>query len=633
MIVILAALLAALVSGCAGTARGTKASALTSAKDVEVTDYSLSKADALVVIRYPAIIHTDAEEPYFHAFSINAIGGEVPPANRTKKVTTRIAQSVIAKSNYYVMSLYRELQRELPENTVLLSPHIVLWDREDGLYSRPILATEQIPSVLTLDFGVYSYPDPTELMESPPVTFGDLVTPLLVVHSNRWMQPSTNGLILASDPLLRASWDQSESAALHDVETKFSYGVTEWQRELDFVHFLASRNSDSRSLPRKGLNESRRQLMSVEQYPVEKIRLDGLLLENLVADYSRDPFVEAFVRGAGASIKSLLNSVDHDRATFFARQQALARFDPELAVAFLARSGGESVRARLQLAEALIEAERRFLAAQSAGLFEGAYLGDYGNKMREMIQGEYSLLEDRRDMARKQNVTTAFAALALAGSIYAASASGAVSGIAMQGVSATMALGALWAMSSTMDTRADSAEMSENFLALIAPALERQISVQMEWLESKERISALGFAEFRNKTLTLYQSRVRSLQGEFEDDCQFRHPGFRAQGRWFGSCVGGVADGRGYGVVVDAAGSSVEYLGDAAGGLPSGTGGMIARYANRTGAFYFEGGFDAGVPNGVVRVEEPGRKPRTREFRAGKDVGSASESQLDRLTF
>ena len=76
------AVTAGLLSGCAGTARGSKESVMRSSEQVEVTDYSLSKADALVVIRYPAIIHTDAEEPYFHAFSINAIGGEVPPANR-----------------------------------------------------------------------------------------------------------------------------------------------------------------------------------------------------------------------------------------------------------------------------------------------------------------------------------------------------------------------------------------------------------------------------------------------------------------------------------------------------------------------------------------------------------------------
>ena len=596
IVVLAAVILLVVAAGCAGTARGTKASAFAGTKEVGVTDFSLSKADAMVVIRYPAIIHADAEASYFHAFSINAIGGEVPPQNRTKKVTTRIAQSVIAKSNYYVMSLYRELQRELPEDTVLLSPHIVLWDRERGLYSRPILATEQVPSVLTVDFNVYSYPDPSELMESPPVTFGDLVTPLVSIHGNRWMQPATHGLVLASDPLLRASWDLSDSAARHDLESHLHYGTAEKLRELDFVHFLASRNSDSGTMPLKGLNEARRELMSVEAYPVEKILLNGALLENLASEYTNDPFADAFTQDAVRNIKLLLNSVDHDRATFFTRQQALARFDPELAVAFLARSGGESVRARLQLAEALIEAERKFLAAQSVGLFDGAYQGDYGNRMREMIQGEFRLLEDRRDLSRKQNWTTAFAALALAGSVYAASASGAVSGVATQVFSGALMLSSLWAMSSTMQMRADSAERSENFLALIAPALERQISVQMEWLESKERISALGFAEFRNKTLTLYQARIRSLEEEFEDDCAFEHPAFNETGRWYGLCRDGKADGRGYGVIADRAGNALEYLGDAAQGRASGVGGMIVRRANTGAAAYYEGSFREGRP-------------------------------------
>jgi hypothetical protein len=146
-------------------------------------------------------------------------------------------------------------------------------------------------------------------------------------------------------------------------------------------------------------------VIAIEQYPLEKIQMDGARLQNLSADYAQDPFAESFVRGAAASIKQRLNEVDHDRATFFARQNALARFDPELAVAFLARAGGESVRARLELAEALIEAERRFLSAQALGIYEGTYFGDYGIKMRQMIEGEYRLLQDRRSAARKQNVT------------------------------------------------------------------------------------------------------------------------------------------------------------------------------------------------------------------------------------
>jgi hypothetical protein len=459
------------------------------------------------------------------------------------------------------------------------------------------------------------------------------VTPLFVVHSDRWLQPSTNGLLLSSDPLLRAAWNLSEEQVENELQSKLDFAPLNYQRPLDFISFLNSRTSDNRDLPMKDVDDSRRDVIAVEQYPIEKIRMDGALLENLSSDYSLDPFSESFVRGAASRIKRSLNDVDHDKATFFARQNALSRFDPELANAFLARSGGESVRARLQLAEALIEAERRFISAQSLSLYDGTFLGDYGTKMRQMIEGEYKLLEKRRSLARKQNVTSAFAALALAGSIYGATASGAVGGVALQSFSGVLMLGSLWAMSSTLETRAESAQMAEHFLVLIAPALERQISVQMEWLESKERISAIGFAEFRNKTLTLYQARIRSLQDEYEDDCLFSHPGFRVDGRWYGGCKDGLAHARGYGVIRDSSGNSIEYLGTAAKGLPSGTGGMIARYGNEPGASYFEGSFRGGLPDGVVRVEEPGRKSRIREFRAGKDVGSGTAGELESLVF
>jgi hypothetical protein len=94
-----------------------------------------------------------------------------------------------------------------------------------------------------------------------------------------------------------------------------------------------------------------------------------------------------------------------------------------------------------------------------------------------------------------------------------------------------------------------------------------------------------------------------------------------------------MAHQRGYGVIVDPSGNSVEYLGMAKDGLPSGPGGQIARFSRQTGALYHEGSFANGLPNGVVRVEEAGARPRIREFRAGKDVGSGAAEQWTRLTF
>ena len=60
---------------------------------------------------------------------------------------------------------------------------------------------------------------------------------------------------------------------------------------------------------------------------------------------------------------------------------------------------------------------------------------------------------------------------------------------------------------------------------------------------------------------------------------------------------------------------------------------MIVRSPQETGAEYFEGGFEAGLPNGVVLVEEPGRKPRVRTFRAGRDTGAADADQLELVKF
>jgi hypothetical protein len=60
---------------------------------------------------------------------------------------------------------------------------------------------------------------------------------------------------------------------------------------------------------------------------------------------------------------------------------------------------------------------------------------------------------------------------------------------------------------------------------------------------------------------------------------------------------------------------------------------MIVWNSNKVGATYYEGTFLEGLPDGVVRVELPGGKPRVREFRAGSDVGKGDENGLESLEF
>ena len=216
----LLSLAVALLSGCAGTAKGRSESVYAGLDPDDVAPPTESTASALVTIRYPAMIHAEAENLYVSSFAINAIGGEVPYAVHGRRQTSRVAQSVVEKSSYYAMSVYRELKNTLPEGSVLLAPHIIDWDKDRGLYSRPILASEQVPSVLTIDFSVYSFPDVGELMNAPPVTFGDLVTPLIVIRGNRWARPALGGLMLT--PILATAENMPVVAGAAAGEITFS---------------------------------------------------------------------------------------------------------------------------------------------------------------------------------------------------------------------------------------------------------------------------------------------------------------------------------------------------------------------------------------------------------------------------
>lgn len=587
------------------------------APDADITPDSA----ALVVIRYPAMIHADAESFYVSSFAVKAIGGTVPYTQFGKPQTARIAQSVISKSSYYAMTLYESLKLRLPEGRVLLSPHIILWNEQRGLHSRPILASEEVPSVLTLDFGIYSFPDVNEMMDEPPVTFGDLVTPLAVVRSNRWARPSLNGLLLSSQPLVSAAWRQAGGEVERQLAARLDGVPEEGEASLDFIAFLNERDRPDLPVPVRAPGVREAALVAVEQYPLEKIQMDAGLVAAIEGGKSKDPFAANFADGAASRVLEILGEVDVERATFFARQSALARFDPALARVFFLQSEDESVRSRLQLAEALVAAEREFLAAQSDSIFAGTYTGDFGVKMRKIIAAEYRMLEERRRLARRQNVTTAVAALALAGSVYGATVTTTASAAAVATFSGVSLMGSVWALNRALDARSESEEVNEYFIARMAPTFERQMSVQTEWLESKEVITARGFAEFRNKTLTLYQSRVRSMAVEGAERCVFRHPGVPGRGRWYGECRAGEATGRGYGVVGDPTGASVEYVGDARNGMAAGGGAMIVRGAGATGATYYAGGFADGLPDGQVRVESPGQPPRWRRFSAGADQG------------
>ena len=77
IMVVLSVFVAGIISGCAGTARGKDTSSFSSVKAEEISNRERSDAAAMVIIRYPAMIHENAENLYVSSFAINAIGGEI----------------------------------------------------------------------------------------------------------------------------------------------------------------------------------------------------------------------------------------------------------------------------------------------------------------------------------------------------------------------------------------------------------------------------------------------------------------------------------------------------------------------------------------------------------------------------
>ncbi|MEE4172879.1 MAG: hypothetical protein V2I57_01345 [Xanthomonadales bacterium] len=616
------ALAGLLLQGCAGTARGKAESAYGYDPTFAVEDASRSPADAWVVVRYPAMIDSDADAAWKDAYARQAIGGRVDNDGWTSFDADAIAEGAIAKSNFYAMSLYRALREELPPDTVLLSPHLVTTDENGALVTEPMLATESIPSVLTIDFVTYSFPDPEKMMDSPPLTFGDMVTPLAVVHADHWLRPATNGLILASEDLVASAWQQSSEIADEEFAGRLAFRPIDDARSLDFARFL---NGDvpQVQVPTKPVRSDRPELAAVERYPLEKIRMDGEQVTGWPNDPAQNPFRTSFADGVSSRVERALSNFDHDRATFSDRQKLLASFDPELAFAFLAHSEDESVRARLALAEKLIEAERRFLAAQSERIYAGVFEGAYGRSMREMIAAEQRNLDQRREIAVRQNVATAVAILAMAGAAYAGSDvwDGGSYDAGKALLSDALILGSFAAVETAIAANQLGDQVGEGFLSQMAPALTEQITVQVRLAEGTREISARDYATFREQTLALYQSRVRSLTVDIETDCTYRHPEASSQGRWYGACLNGLATGRGYGVVRTDAGRHVEFLGDARSGTANGQGAMILHEPGLVGAVYYEGGFRDGRPHGEVRVEVAGQNTAWRRYEDGVDRG------------
>jgi len=208
--------LGALTTGCASTAQGISSSVVNKSAPTESLRADIPEGGVLAVIRYPAIVEADAKDAYHRAYAKHALGGATGRGVTNTIETVAVADSTVVKSNYFALSLYKELAAQLPEHGILLSPHAIKLGPGGELTSEPITAAEDLPSVVSVDFATYSFPDSKKMMGDVPLTFGDLITPLVTVRTDHRAAAPTQGLLLASRPLLTRA-----AAEGREVRTRF----------------------------------------------------------------------------------------------------------------------------------------------------------------------------------------------------------------------------------------------------------------------------------------------------------------------------------------------------------------------------------------------------------------------------
>jgi hypothetical protein len=618
-----------LLSACASTATGQKQSAMVGSAQAEAFRAQRPAGGVLAVIRYPAVVETAAKDKYYDAFRASPIGGSVP-SNADQSLQEGIADSVIVKSNYFALSLYKELAARLPEHGVLLSPHAVKLGPDGRLTSEPITQAESIPNVVSVDFATYSFPDPKKMMGSEPLTFGDLVTPLITVRTDHRAAAETQGVLLASEDILKTA-----AGAGRDEVTK---NLTKMQRgqfdttpsELDFVSYLRRDRGMDVATQRLNGDASFNAVMS---YPLEKIKLDKTALSQLnsATSGSVDPLERVFSDAMADRVIGIINDVDVNQAVMASRAAAIAEFDPSLAALTFVGSSSADYQARARYAERLLEAQRKYLSVQSLRIFDGIHNGEMGVQMRDMILAEYNVLDKRRKMAKQQNTATALSVLAAIGAVGVMSQDKGSDGRSSYGeylLTNALIQSAFYAGTQAYSLKQQSKSVAGNYLSSIVPALEQQTTVTVDLIDSNETITAIRYEDLQTKLQELYTTRQRALN-TVATRCGFYDAG-GATGTWMGVCNGGRANGNGVGVVQSGDGRAIEYYGYASGGVANGPGLMIVHEPNRS--FTLEGNFSSGQADGAMRVAVAGKSDQFRSYNAGRDVGAAQSAPASPFT-
>jgi len=339
--------LGAITTGCASTAKGVKSSVVTQSAPIEALKADIPEGGVLAVIRYPAVVDNDAKDAYHRAYARRAIGGQTGRGVTNTIETVAVADSAVVKSNYFALSLYKELAAK----------------------------------------------------------FGDLVTPLVTVRTDHRASAPNQGLLMASRPLVSRAAAEGREAALETIDALQRGDLDPVIPELDFVSYITN------DTPQKVATQSlaiRSKTNATMVLPVEKVRIPVSEMMQLkgASDGTIDPLDDIYTDAMSRRIVALINGLDTDKAIMMGRAANIADFDPSLAALTFVGSDEDDYAARAAYAERLLDAQRKYLSVQSLRIFDGIHNGELGAQVRDMISAEHKVLEKRRALARQQNMAT-----------------------------------------------------------------------------------------------------------------------------------------------------------------------------------------------------------------------------------
>jgi len=622
--------LATLVTGCAGTATGIKLSHLNKVSSPQKLTADVPRGTIMAVVRYPAYIETAAQDKFYDLYGRRTIGGFSSSDDAGHEEVSAIADIMILKSNYFALSLFKELAERMPEHSVLLSPHAIGLDANGQLTSTPMTQAESVPNVVSVDFAAYTFPDAKRMMEGEPLSFGDIITPLVTVRADHRGSAATQGVLLTSRPTLRgavANGRQTMAQSLVNIETgKFDGNIA----ELDFITYL------NNTVPERVVHQTLiadPEQNTISTLPIEKIQLDSDIINSFNDPNATltDPLEKTFSAGLANKIVGMINQMDIKKASMFGYAGAISKFDESLAALTLIESNDADYQSRAKYAERFLEAEQKYLSVQSLRLFDGVYNGELGAQVRDTLKAEYDILEKRRALARKQNISAGLTGLATIGAAAVLANGGARQRNCRQASTADELIrcrrrqNALIRRGVFTGGQGSSYKrrgqiIGSNYFSSIIPALDEQISVQVDLIESNETITAIRFEDLRTKLKTLYKEKQRALETA-ATQCGYTNSGTERSGTWIGVCENGLANGAGVGVLRNVDGSAVEYYGYAQNGQPQGAGYMIIH--SLRGSYALEGQFQNGLADGVMRVSKAGENDVNRLYRLGEDAGAA----------